>query len=62
LQAASASKRPVLLRLDHQAGHGIGSSAVQLREKFADILAFMLWQFDDPAFQPARNATLSNGK
>jgi prolyl oligopeptidase len=62
LQAASTSKRPVLLRLDYQAGHGIGSSAVQLREEFADILAFMLWQFGDPAFQLARNATLSNGK
>jgi prolyl oligopeptidase len=52
LQAATTSARPVLLRLDYQAGHGIGSSAVQLREQFVDTLAFMLWQFGDPTFQP----------
>jgi prolyl oligopeptidase len=52
LQAATSSAKPVLLRLDHQAGHGIGSSAVQRREEFVDTMAFMLWQFGEPAFQP----------
>ena len=47
LQAATTSARPVLLRLDYQAGHGIGSSAPQRRSEFADTLAFMLWQFGD---------------
>ena len=47
LQATTTSGRPVLLRLDYQAGHGIGSSAVQRRLEFADTLAFMLWQFGD---------------
>jgi len=52
LQATTTSGRPVLLRLDYQAGHGIGSSAPQRRLEFADTLAFMLWQFGDPAFRP----------
>jgi len=47
LQAITTGGRPVLLRLDYQAGHGIGSSAVQRRSEFADTLAFMLWQFGD---------------
>ena len=54
LQATTASSRPVLLRLDYQAGHGIGSSAIQRRLEFVDTLAFMLWQFGDPEFQPRR--------
>ncbi len=53
LQAATTSGKPVLLRLDYAAGHGIGSSAMQRREEFVDMTAFMLWQFGDPAFQPA---------
>jgi prolyl oligopeptidase len=52
LQATTASDRPVLLRLDYQAGHGIGSSAIQRRLEFVDTLAFMLWQFGDPDFRP----------
>jgi prolyl oligopeptidase len=45
LQAASASGKLVLLRLDGQAGHGVGSTATQQASKLADIYAFMLWQF-----------------
>ena len=45
LQAASVSPRPVLLRLDAQAGHGMGSTASQQSSKLADIYAFLLWQF-----------------
>jgi len=44
LQAASSSGKPVLLRLDMQAGHGIGSTATQRRAATADQYAFMLWQ------------------
>ncbi len=44
---------PVLLRLDADAGHGIGSSRAQRIEQTADIYAFLLWQFGDPDFQPA---------
>ena len=44
LQAASSSKKPVLLRLDMQAGHGMGSTATQRNAMSADIYAFLLWQ------------------
>lgn len=42
LQAATASGKPVLLRLDYDAGHGRGSSRKQQNEEAADKWAF-LW-------------------
>ncbi len=45
VQAASASGKPVLLRMDYEAGHGIGSTKTQLLQERADIFAFMMWQF-----------------
>lgn len=53
LQKASASGKPVLLRVDFQAGHGIGSTRTQRDEEFTDIFAFILWQAGVPGFQPA---------
>jgi prolyl oligopeptidase len=53
LQAATASGKPVLLRVDYAGGHGIGSTKSQRQEQYADMWAFMLWQFGDPRFQPA---------
>jgi prolyl oligopeptidase len=44
LQAATASGKPVLLRIDYDAGHGIGSSKQQNDEVFADIFAFLFQQ------------------
>ncbi len=52
LQAASTSGKPVLLRVDYAAGHGMGSTKSQAQEKYADIWSFMLWQFGDARFQP----------
>lgn len=52
VQAASASGRPVLLRIDYGAGHGIGSSRSQRAELLADLWAFSLWQMGDTQFQP----------
>ena len=54
LQAASSSGRPVLFRVDYHAGHGIGSTRAQRHAELADVWSFLLWQFGDPAFQPAR--------
>ncbi|MCA3219340.1 MAG: S9 family peptidase [Burkholderiales bacterium] len=48
LQAAVASvpdARPVLLRLDYSAGHGVGDTKAQRQAERADVLAFLLWQF-----------------
>jgi prolyl oligopeptidase len=53
LQAATVSKNPVLLRVDTDAGHGIGSTRAQRDIETADILAFLLWRTGDPRFQPS---------
>jgi len=53
LQAATTSKRPVLLRVDYDAGHGMGSTRAQRDLEFADEMSFLLWQDGDPEFQPA---------
>ena len=52
LQAASASGKPVLLRIDYEAGHGIGTTRKQIQEELADIWTFVLWQAGVPGFQP----------
>jgi prolyl oligopeptidase len=54
LQAATSSGKPVLLRVDYDAGHGIGSTKTQREEELADEMSFALWQFGVPDFQPAK--------
>jgi prolyl oligopeptidase len=44
LQAASSSGKPILLRVDYDAGHGIGSTRAQQDREAADTYAFLLWQ------------------
>jgi prolyl oligopeptidase len=51
LQAATTSDKPVLFRVDYQAGHGIGSTRKQQQEEQADSFAFLLWQLGRPAFR-----------
>ncbi|MFO7704331.1 MAG: prolyl oligopeptidase family serine peptidase [Halopseudomonas sp.] len=46
LQRASSSGMPVLLNVDYQAGHGIGSAQASVNALRADILTFMFWQFE----------------
>jgi len=46
MQAASSSNRPILLRVEAQGGHGVGSTRQQVNEEWADIFAFLLDQFD----------------
>ncbi len=52
LQAASKSGKPVLLRVDFDAGHGIGSTRVQQDQEAADTYAFLLWQTGVAGYQP----------
>ena len=52
LQAATASGRPVLLRVDYASGMGFGTPRSLHDAELADIYAFALWQFGDRAFQP----------
>jgi prolyl oligopeptidase len=51
LQAASSSGKPILLRVDYDAGHGFGSTKMQRDQELADQMSFLLWQFGDPQFQ-----------
>ncbi len=44
LQAATTSSKPILLRVDYDAGHGIGSTRAQQDREAADTYAFLLWQ------------------
>jgi prolyl oligopeptidase len=57
LQAATSSGKPILLRVDFDAGHGIGSTKLQRDQELADKLAFMFWQFGMPGYQPAAKTT-----
>ncbi|WP_176947126.1 prolyl oligopeptidase family serine peptidase [Lentzea fradiae] len=42
LQAAAGSRAPVLLRVEHHGGHGVGASKNQIDGEFADRLTFAL--------------------
>jgi len=52
LQAATSSGKSVLLRVDYDAGHGMGSTKRQTYEVSADRFAFLLWQAGVKEFQP----------
>lgn len=44
LKAATSSGKPILLRVDFDAGHGVGSTRAQQDREAADTYAFLLWQ------------------
>jgi len=51
LQRATSSGRPVLLRVDYDAGHGfLAASRKQSEELLTDEYSFLLWQCGDLAF------------
>ena len=51
LQAATSSGKPVLLRVDYDAGHGgIGATKSQHTTLLTDQYSFLLWQLGDPEF------------
>jgi prolyl oligopeptidase len=52
LQAATSSGKPVLLRVDYEAGHGMGSTKSQTQQLLADKWSFLFWQLGAPGFQP----------
>ena len=49
---ASGTQNPVLLRIDAQAGHGIGSTRRQTDELTADWIAFAFWRSGTPGWRP----------
>jgi prolyl oligopeptidase len=50
---ASGTQKPVLLRIDAQAGHGIGSTKTQTDQLTADWITFVFWQAGSSGWQPA---------
>jgi len=54
LQASTNSGKPVLLRVDYDAGHGMGSTKSQRDVEKADEMAFLFWQLGQREFQPAK--------
>ncbi len=60
LQAATAKNatpKPVWLRVDYEAGHGMGSSVASRLDEQADVWSFFLWQFGHPDYQPVAPAS-----
>jgi prolyl oligopeptidase len=49
---ASGTTRPILLRVDTEAGHGIGSTKAQSDSLYADMWAFLFWRAGLPEWQP----------
>lgn len=49
---ASGTTSPVLLRIDEEAGHGVGSTRTQGDALTADIIAFIFWHAGKPDWQP----------
>ena len=52
LQAATSSGKPILLRVDFDAGHGIGSTRAQQDREASDTYAFLLWRTGVKGYQP----------
>jgi prolyl oligopeptidase len=52
MQAATTSGKPVLVRIESDAGHGIGSTRDQSLRERADVWAFILATTGDAEFQP----------
>ncbi|HTQ14797.1 MAG TPA: prolyl oligopeptidase family serine peptidase [Rhizomicrobium sp.] len=49
---ASGTARPILLRIDAEAGHGIGSTKTQNDQLFADVCSFIFWRAGLPQWRP----------
>jgi prolyl oligopeptidase len=62
LQRASRSGRPVILRVETDAGHGLGSTRQQRDVESADTYAFILAQTGDPRFRAGGPNTARSGR
>lgn len=52
MAAATTSGKPVLMRLEYDGGHGVGSTREQQQARTADRFTFFLWQAGKADFQP----------
>jgi prolyl oligopeptidase len=53
LQADTTSGRPILFRVNYDAGHGLTDTIAQQVSDWTDIFTFFYWNFGDADFQPA---------
>ncbi|GAB3261268.1 prolyl oligopeptidase family protein [Chitinimonas naiadis] len=49
---ASGTQKPVILRVDYDGGHGMGSTKAQQVAESADVWSFFLWRMGVAGFQP----------
>jgi prolyl oligopeptidase len=59
LAAATSSAKPVLMRLEYDAGHGPGGTRDQAQRSTADRWSFFLWQAGVAEFQPDGGAAVN---
>jgi prolyl oligopeptidase len=52
LQADTASGKPVLFRVNYDAGHGLTDTIHQQVSDWTDYFTFLYWNFGNPDFQP----------
>ena len=45
-EAANGQERPILLRVDAKAGHGVGKPITKLVDDAVDVWSFLFWQLD----------------
>ena len=60
LQAANGSQNPILLRVDFDAGHGIGSDRAQAIKLAADEFTFLGWRLGMAGFTGSRRSAVGN--
>jgi prolyl oligopeptidase len=49
---ASGTPNPVLLRIEVDGGHGVGSTRTQADSRYADIVSFVFWRAGVPGWRP----------
>lgn len=52
LEASTTSGRPILFRVNYDAGHGLTDTIAQQVSDWSDIFTFFYWNFGDPNFVP----------
>ncbi len=63
LQAATSSDRPILLRTETRAGHGVGKPLSKQIDEAADVYGFLLWQLGlEPKMAPGPEPVDSKSK
>ncbi|WP_378186141.1 prolyl oligopeptidase family serine peptidase [Aquimarina sp. W85] len=52
MKASTLSKKPVLLIVDFEGGHGFNAVKDKKNKELLDIMTFLFWQTGHPDYQP----------